>query len=338
MTLSAGRLDVYEEKIEDFLKTGEGLEALYDLEGIPRIWLPGLEDGSKTSKGFLKQIYKVIKILQDRAPEGVDVVKWLWDLGLDEYYICNFDKRADYMSAVVDFYGRVSSNFKESDLDNKNLEKMMMVHLINESYAIAYSKIIQATMYHQTWSVNTIMSEIIKYWAMSKNAAFLLSVSGSEDKSLEFVKGAGYDVQLFLLNAAYMGVPQKRERVFFIGRRKDLHLPKLTMNFHEKPILFSEIRDESGVPLKATSKYLGLLKVRKPTDKSISDIYERVYGRSSGFNNTINNDGDVCGTVVSSGMHFRGCDGNKMSAADYVAAQTFPQDYAFGKETPQYVS
>ena len=35
---------------------------------------------------------------------------------------------------------------------------------------------------------------------------------------------AGYDVQVFLLNAATMGVPQMRERVFFIGLRKDFHL------------------------------------------------------------------------------------------------------------------
>lgn len=31
---------------------------------------------------------------------------------------------------------------------------------------------------------------------------------------------AGYEVQLFLLNAATMGVPQKRERVFFYSKKK----------------------------------------------------------------------------------------------------------------------
>ncbi|WP_186303816.1 DNA cytosine methyltransferase, partial [Bacillus pumilus] len=36
---------------------------------------------------------------------------------------------------------------------------------------------------------------------------------------IERAKEIGYDVQLFLLNAATMGVPQRRERVFFIGRR-----------------------------------------------------------------------------------------------------------------------
>lgn len=54
-------------------------------------------------------------------------------------------------------------------------------------------------------------------------------------------KVIGYDVQLFLLNAASMGVPQKRERVFFIAKRKDLSLPQLKLGFHEKPIAMENI-------------------------------------------------------------------------------------------------
>jgi len=64
---------------------------------------------------------------------------------------------------------------------------------------------------------------------------------------------AGYYVQHFLLDASKMGVPQKRERVFFIAMRKDLAqpflkqtdmftvLPELKMEFNEKEIPFSEI-------------------------------------------------------------------------------------------------
>lgn len=185
-------LDVYEDKIIEFIRTGEGIKALYDLQGIPRILLPGLEDGSNASKGFLNVIDKAIKTLQDRVPEGVDVVKWLWSLGLDVYFICNFDTRADYMSAFVTAYGRVSSNFSKSDLGRETIYGMMMIHLINESYAIAYARINQATFYNNTFSVDTGMSETIKYWAMSKNAAFLLDVSGLENKDLELVKGAGF--------------------------------------------------------------------------------------------------------------------------------------------------
>lgn len=66
---------------------------------------------------------------------------------------------------------------------------------------------------------------------------------------------AGYTCQHFLLNASKMGVPQRRERVFFIALRKDLapkfmeqvdmftELPKLELNFNEKEIKFKEIEE-----------------------------------------------------------------------------------------------
>ena len=64
---------------------------------------------------------------------------------------------------------------------------------------------------------------------------------------------AGYYCQHWLLDASVMGVPQKRERVFFICLRKDLAdqflyqanmfdiLPKINMDFSEPIIPFSEI-------------------------------------------------------------------------------------------------
>jgi DNA (cytosine-5)-methyltransferase 1 len=53
----------------------------------------------------------------------------------------------------------------------------------------------------------------------------------------------GYDAQMFLLMGASMGVPQARERVFFIARRKDLALPPLRMSFGERPITFREMTE-----------------------------------------------------------------------------------------------
>jgi DNA (cytosine-5)-methyltransferase 1 len=64
---------------------------------------------------------------------------------------------------------------------------------------------------------------------------------------------AGYYCQHWLLDASKMGVPQKRERVFFIAIRKDLAepflynadmftvVPKLELNFKEPEIPFTEI-------------------------------------------------------------------------------------------------
>lgn len=50
-------------------------------------------------------------------------------------------------------------------------------------------------------------------------------------KIVEKNKAIGYKVQLFHLNAASMGLPQIRSRVFFIGARNDLNVPKLELSF-----------------------------------------------------------------------------------------------------------
>lgn len=51
----------------------------------------------------------------------------------------------------------------------------------------------------------------------------------------------GYDTQLFLLNASTMGVPQRRERVFFVARRRDLGMGKLSLQFNNNIIPYKEI-------------------------------------------------------------------------------------------------
>lgn len=73
----------------------------------------------------------------------------------------------------------------------------------------------------------------------------------------EFDK-AGYYVQHWLLNAAKMGVPQRRERVFFIALRKDLAkpylcqkdlftiAPELELVFNKKEIPFKNIDSNIG--------------------------------------------------------------------------------------------
>jgi DNA (cytosine-5)-methyltransferase 1 len=76
---------------------------------------------------------------------------------------------------------------------------------------------------------------------------------------------AGYTCQHFLLNASKMGVPQRRERVFFIALRKDLapkfmeavdmftELPKIELEFNEKEIPIKDFA--KGIPKKDTQNY-----------------------------------------------------------------------------------
>ena len=76
---------------------------------------------------------------------------------------------------------------------------------------------------------------------------------------------AGYYCQHWLLDASTMGVPQRRERVFFICLRKDLaepflhfadmftKVPKIEMKFNEKEIPIKEFA--KGVTKKETQNY-----------------------------------------------------------------------------------
>ena len=80
----------------------------------------------------------------------------------------------------------------------------------------------------------------------------------------EFDK-AGYYCQHWLLDASKMGVPQRRERLFFICLRKDLakpflyqkdmftQVPKLELNFNEPEIAIKDFA--KGKPKKETQNY-----------------------------------------------------------------------------------
>ncbi|HEY9704346.1 MAG TPA: DNA (cytosine-5-)-methyltransferase [Allocoleopsis sp.] len=57
----------------------------------------------------------------------------------------------------------------------------------------------------------------------------------------------GYNCQLFLVNAADCGVPQKRERVFFIALRNDIVKPKLILNPNHKWISAGEATSDLQV-------------------------------------------------------------------------------------------
>ena len=139
---------------------------------------------------------------------------------------------------------------------------------------------------------------------------------------------AGYRVQLFCLNAATMGVPQRRERVFFIGLRSDYAFPKLVLDFNERPITFREATEkywenEGGAPLcpvcraewerlkigETSSKYFQLRKC------SPDEVWPTVTTSDGGGG--------------ASAAHFIAP--RKMNPQEMCNVSTFPQDYQHNK-------
>lgn len=96
----------------------------------------------------------------------------------------------------------------------------------------------------------------------------------------ERLNEAGYRVQVFLLSAANMGVPQLRQRSFFVGLRNDLAagLPPLELHFDEPPIPFGEFRDRTDTTRNLSDLMYGLWLARKPSDNEIGDILRRQGG------------------------------------------------------------
>ena len=145
----------------------------------------------------------------------------------------------------------------------------------------------------------------------------------------------GYAVQLFKLNAAFMDVPQKRERVFFIANR--MQYPALKLNFNHTPIHFGKVRTVQGKEVSPTSQLSKRLKLVKPGDRNMSSMMQRMYGKNSNFSTVLVADNRVCNTVTSSGQFVRMADKMLFSAGDFVNVQTFPQDYDFCGNSAQYV-
>lgn len=160
---------------------------------------------------------------------------------------------------------------------------------------------------------------------------------------------AGYHVQHFLLDAQYMGVPQRRQRVFFVCLRKDIASPVLVqdgffdmtphieMNFSEKPILFREVADYSGDEV--NSKVIRTLwENRQYGDTDQSDANFRLYGKESNFNQAYVYTDRICPTLTGNNMSLIHFDKPLcLGQSEVCCISSFPQDYDFGTQQPHYV-
>lgn len=145
----------------------------------------------------------------------------------------------------------------------------------------------------------------------------------------------GYDVQLFMLNASTMGVPQARERVFFICRKRSLNLPPIKFNFNEKKIFFRDIErvcDTHGKDLsEAYKKWWGAT----PRGKSFATAHPK----GSYFNTTKVHPDKVLPTIIASSgaklVHYE--KPVELSDQALCIAGTFPIDYDFMGVEPKYL-
>jgi len=160
------------------------------------------------------------------------------------------------------------------------------------------------------------------------------------DKILTRFDEIGYYVDFKLLNAARMGVPQRRERVFFYAMRKDLYKggfedlfatrPILDLEFDEKEIAYKEFRDNDD---KSPTLKGEALKLWSGIDAGQSFKEAHPKGHYfAGYKMKLN---EPCKTIIGK---FRPASGSGMfdpqiprilNMSEYCSAGSFPQDYNF---------
>lgn len=152
-------------------------------------------------------------------------------------------------------------------------------------------------------------------------------------------ENAGYKVQLFLLNAASMGVPQKRERVFFICQRNDLNYKSLKLSFDEKPIVYGKLRINGQKDMPFTEYDLEMCSKRIDGDRDYGYILKRTKGKESNWNSKFIYDNEVCQTITSTtGSKLISANESKhLSKDELKMCGSYPLDYNFKNIEPKYL-
>ena len=145
---------------------------------------------------------------------------------------------------------------------------------------------------------------------------------------------AGYTTQLFLLNAAFMGVPQRRERTFFIANRIG---GDVKLKFEEKTISAKKsvegLKGGGRLINKETQQYFFWHKSEP------GDNFAKHHPKKSSFTSSRVN-GDIPMPTVTgqiTGHNFHWNEPRNFSENEIKRFQSFPDNYNFISNEPGYV-
>jgi DNA (cytosine-5)-methyltransferase 1 len=155
------------------------------------------------------------------------------------------------------------------------------------------------------------------------------NAKGYVKQIINLFKTSGYNVQLFLLNGASMGLPQRRERVFFICTRKDLNFPKLKLSFHERPIpLLEAIGSITTKGKMLNSKPAYWWKQTKP-----GGLFSYNGNKKSGKMNRVLSPKQPAWTLTASNCSYHWLEPRHLSKEEGALISSFPQDYIYINES-----
>lgn len=159
---------------------------------------------------------------------------------------------------------------------------------------------------------------------------------------------AGYELRItpYLLDASKMGVPQRRERVFFIALRNDLagpfmeqidifqSAPKLELEFNEKEIPFELISDNSD-----NSTIIHTVGCQFWIRCSEGEGFSKYHPKGSFFNDSVADPKKPINTLTADPSH--GTWHNKiqrlLNKKELCKAGSYPSDYNFLEQKIKYL-
>ena len=155
---------------------------------------------------------------------------------------------------------------------------------------------------------------------------------------------AGYYCQHWLLDASKMGVPQRRERVFFVCLRKDLakkflyqkdiftEVPKLELSFKEEEIPFINLQEEEVERIKVPDSYLKHWLKANKSGRSFETKNKTKFGF---FYKAIQK--LPLATITSGGAYSIENKPALLTNNEFCKGGSFPLDYNFINNKPQYL-
>ena len=171
--------------------------------------------------------------------------------------------------------------------------------------------------------------------AIAENVKGMLigNAKGYTKMIMQRFKEIGYRAQVFLVNAADCGVPQRRERVFFCAVRDDLNLPALKLSPQHRWISVAEATADLQVltkeEIEETKPTLNDLKwwpkTKPGSDYGVAALRET--GKPTGFS-TKKLNGDIpSNTLTATDMfkHWQEC--RKLTFREWKRLGSFPDDY-----------
>ncbi len=194
-----------------------------------------------------------------------------------------------------------------------------------------------------TQKTDDLVFEYVKTIAKLKPKTFLMeNVSGLIKGNAKLyvkqifrdIEAIGYVAQMFSINAASLGVPQMRQRVFIIGHKKEYNLPKMKLEFNEPTISFGEATEDfwdiGGESIERYAIYKQWKEINYPKENSHIKRFSLYRPFINAPCNTLTEETSKSGSAgVCHPLQPR-----KLNKWEACALQSYPFDYDFLDQNP----